>query len=301
MERSSRKRGSCTLIKIEKKIIHARKRNSLSRGQGGNGGNGGGNRGRGSRGLRGPVGPQGPIGPVGPAGPIGPAGPAGAIGPAGPVGPAGPSTGIPGATGATGPAGPVGPVGPAGAVGPAGPTGATGAPGGGAIIPFASGTPLALTTVLGGLVGTVGLVGFGISGPTVTLAGGTIDLTQAGGTALNFAFNTPREGTITSLSATFSTTLALELTGTTVTVTAQLYSAPSTSNIFAPIPGAVVNLAPALTGVLDLGAVSTGITDGLAIPVPANTRLLMVFSATATGVTLVNSVAGYGSAGVSIV
>lgn len=64
-------------------------------------------------------------------------------------------------------------------------SGATGAAAGGAIIPFASGIPLALTTLVGGLVGTVGLVGFGSSGPTVTLAGGTIDLTGAAGTLLN--------------------------------------------------------------------------------------------------------------------
>ncbi|VTR31097.1 BclB C-terminal domain [Actinobacillus pleuropneumoniae] len=297
MDRSSRKRKLCAL-KIEKKVIHAKKKKCPSHG---NGGNGGGMRRRCPRGLRGPVGPQGPIGPVGPVGPAGAIGPAG---PAGPVGPAGPTTGIPGPAGPVGPVGPagaIGPAGPAGAVGPAGPTGATGAPGGGAIIPFASGLPLALTTVLGGLVGTIGLVGFGISGPTVTLAGGTIDLTGAAGTALDFAFNTPRAGTITGISATFSTTLALTLVGTTVTVTAQLYSAPATSNIFAPIPGALVTLAPPLTGVVALGTVSNGFVDGLAIPVAANTRLLMVFSATAAGTTLVTAVAGYGSAGVSII
>ncbi|GAB6927331.1 hypothetical protein JCM10914A_13140 [Paenibacillus sp. JCM 10914] len=189
-------------------------------------------------------------------------------------------------------------MGPAGATGA---TGATGLPGGGAIIPFASGLPLALTTVLGGLVGTIGLVGFGISGPTVTLAGGEVDITGAAGTALNFAFNTPRAGTITGISATFSNTLALDLLGTTVTVTAQLYSAPATSNIFTPIPGALVTLAPPYTGTIILGTVSNGFVDGLAIPVAANTRLLMVFSTTATGLTLVTALAGYGSAGVSII
>ncbi|MEC0206188.1 exosporium glycoprotein BclB-related protein [Paenibacillus lautus] len=158
-----------------------------------------------------------------------------------------------------------------------------------------------MTTVAGGLVGIVGLLGFGISGPTVTLAGGTIDLTGAGGTALDFAFNTPRAGTITALSATFSTTLELSLLETTVTITAQLYSAPATSNTFAPIPGALVTLAPPLTGVVGLGTVSNGFVEGLAIPVAANTRLLMVFSATAAGTTLVTAVAGYGSAGVSII
>ncbi|MGM1050519.1 MAG: hypothetical protein ACQEXX_30980 [Bacillota bacterium] len=61
---------------------------------------------------------------------------------------------------AVGPFGPFGPIGPVGPIGPAGP-GVLGIPGGRAIIPFASGAPLALTTVARGLVGSVGLAGFG--------------------------------------------------------------------------------------------------------------------------------------------
>jgi hypothetical protein len=38
----------------------------------------------------------------------------------------------------------------------------------------------------------------------------------------------------------------------------------------------------------------------LAIPVTAQTRLLLVFSATATGLSLVNTIVGYASAGVTI-
>jgi hypothetical protein len=38
----------------------------------------------------------------------------------------------------------------------------------------------------------------------------------------------------------------------------------------------------------------------LAIPVTAQTRLLMVFSATATGASLLNTVVGYASAGITI-
>lgn len=82
---------------------------------------------------------------------------------------------------------------------------------------------------------------------------------------------------------------------------AQLYSSATPDNIFSPIPGTAVTLAPALTGVLvPPGTTSNGILTGLNIPVTAQTRLLLVFSATATGLTLVNTVAGYGSAGVSI-
>ncbi|WP_330999687.1 exosporium glycoprotein BclB-related protein, partial [Bacillus amyloliquefaciens] len=171
----------------------------------------------------------------------------------------------------------------------------------GAIIPFASGLPTAVTTIAGGLIGTVSLVGFGNSVTGVSVGGGgAIDLTGAGGTLLNFAFSVPRSGTITSIAAYFSTTAALSLVGSTVTITAQLYSSTVPNNTFTPIPGASVTLAPPLTGVLSIGSISNGITTGLNIAVTPQTRLLMVFSATATGLSLINTVAGYASAGVTI-
>jgi len=154
-----------------------------------------------------------------------------------------------------------------------------------------------LTTIAGGLVGTVGLIGFGNSTSGVTLTGTTIDLTGAAGTLLNFAFSVPRDGTITSIAAYFSTTAALSLIGSTITITAQLYSSTTPDNIFSPIPGTIVTLAPALTGIIAVGNTSNGITTGLSIPVTQQTRLVMVFSTTAAGLSLLNTVAGYASAG----
>ncbi len=171
---------------------------------------------------------------------------------------------------------------------------------GGSIIPFASGLPVVMTTIVGGLTGTTSLVGFGNSATGVSLVGGNIDLTGAAGTLLNFSFSAPRSGTITSMAAQFSTTLALSLIGTTVTINAQLFTAPSGSNLFAPVPGATVVLTPSLTGLLTLGTTATGTTTGLSIPVTAGNRYLLVYSATASGITLVNTIAGYASAGVSI-
>jgi BclB C-terminal domain-containing protein len=95
--------------------------------------------------------------------------------------------------------------------------------------------------------------------------------------------------------------VALTLVGTTITITAQLYSSPTPDNTFAPVAGTLVTLAPALTGVLAIGTTSNGILTGLAIPVTAETRLLMVYSITAAGVDLISTVAGYASAGVTIV
>lgn len=291
----------------------------------------------GSQGPAGPAGPAGPQGVPGPQGPagvagsqggVGPAGtpgaagaqgPAGATGVTGATGAAGPAGGATGATGATGSTGAVGAAGVTGATGAAGiagvtgatgatgiagvtgSTGVTGATGSGAIIPFASGGPAILTTVLGGLVGTTSLIGFGSSATGVSILGGTIDLTGTiVGPLINFAFSVPRDGVITSIAAYFSTTAALALVGSTVTITAQLFSSPTPDNAFTAVPGAVVTLAPPLTGIIALGSISNGITTGLAIPVTAQTRLLLVFSATATGLSLVNTVVGYASGGVNI-
>jgi len=184
--------------------------------------------------------------------------------------------------------------------GPTGPTGPAGIAGSAAIVPFASGLPVSLTTIAGGLVGTPAFVGFGSSAPGLAISGGTINLTNPAGTLTNFAFSMPRDGTITSLSAFFSTTGALSLVGSTIQITAQLYQSATPDNVFTAIPGAVVDLTPDLTGVIAIGTLSRGVTTGLSIPVTIGTRLMLVFTAAASGVTLVNTVAGYASGGVAI-
>lgn len=190
-----------------------------------------------------------------------------------------------------------------GATGPTGATeadGATGVAGTGAIIPFASGLPVSLTTIAGGLAGLPAFVGFGSSAQGLTLLGTTIDITNASGTLSNFAFQVPRAGIITSFSAFFNTTLAFSLVGSNVTVRAQMYQSATPNNVFSPIAGTLINLTPTLTGVISVGTLLNGALTGLNIPVTAQTRLMLVFSATASGLTLVNTVAGYASAGLSI-
>lgn len=158
-----------------------------------------------------------------------------------------------------------------------------------------------MTTIAGGLVGTGGVVGFGSSVSGVSLLGGNIDLTGGAVVLLNFAFSVPIDGTITSIAAYYSNVTSLALIGSTVTITAQLYSSTTPDNLFTPIAGAIATLAPALTGAVALGGSSNGITTGLSIPVTEQTRLLMVFSTTAVGLSLINNVTGYASAGVSLV
>jgi len=114
------------------------------------------------------------------------------------------------------------------------------------------------------------------------------------------AFSLPRDATITSVSAYFSTTASLSLVGSTVTITAQLYQSTTPNNTFSPISGTAVTLAPALTGVIAIGSISSGLLTGLSIPVTAGTRLLYVLSITSTGISLINTIDGYASGGLNI-
>lgn len=169
-------------------------------------------------------------------------------------------------------------------------------PGSEAIIPYSSGAPVVLTTLLGGLVGTTSLVGFGSSLPGVSVLGGNIDLSSIA----NYAFSVPRAGVITSISAYFSATLAVSLVGSSVSVTAQVYKSSTPNNIFSPVPGALVTLGPPLTGLVSIGTIANGVTSGLNIPVNAQDRLLLVFSSSVSGIPIASTVAGYASAGLSI-
>ncbi|MGE0227611.1 MAG: exosporium glycoprotein BclB-related protein [Dehalococcoidia bacterium] len=245
-------------------------------------------------GASGPTGPSGATGATGPAGATGPSG-EGSAGPSGPTGATGP-TGPDGPTGATG-LGATGPTGPSGA---AGPTGATGPAGGGAILSASSGLPATMTTVLGGLLNTSTVLPFSGQGSAAGFAvtGGVLDLTGGAG-ILTAGGSVAKDIVVTDLHAAFSTTAALALVGSTVTVTAQLYTSPSCDNSYAAVPGAVVTLAPPLTGVIALGTVSQGQTTGLSIPIAAGTCAVNVVSATVTaGIDVATVVAGYASVGI---
>ncbi|QGG53479.1 exosporium glycoprotein BclB-related protein [Lysinibacillus pakistanensis] len=166
----------------------------------------------------------------------------------------------------------------------------------GSIIPFSSGTaPVALAAVAGGVISTVSMVGFGTSIPGVTLTGTNIDL--AGATTGMEAFSVPRAGTITSISATLSVTVAVATFTGTATVRAQIYRAPAGSNLFSPTD-AFVDLAPALTSLV-VGAITFGTRNVTPVPVAAGDRLLMVFSVTTSGAAAL--VTGNASAGINIV
>lgn len=171
-----------------------------------------------------------------------------------------------------------------------GPTGATG---GGAIIPFASGTtPSALVNALIANTGT--LLGFGFSQPGIALTGGT-SITLALGIIGDYAFVAPRDGIITSLAGFFSATAALAPLSP-VQVQIQILTAPPASNTFT-VQGAPLLLTPAFAAIA-IGSTASGIIAE-AIPVTAGDKILLYVSLTAASP--IAAVAGFVSAGINIV
>ena len=142
-------------------------------------------------------------------------------------------------------------------------------------------------------MGLPGLIGFGDSTQALVVLGAAINITGL----TNFAFSMPRDGTITSLAAYLSATAALTLVAP-LTYTVQLYSSAAPSEVFAPVAGAAVSIV--IPGTIAVGDTFNGIVTGLSIPVTAQTRLLLVTSATGGGLTLGGTVVGSVSAGLGI-
>lgn len=177
----------------------------------------------------------------------------------------------------------------------AGATGATGADGLGAIIPFSSGTPVTLTSLVGGLVGLPAIIAFGDNLPLLTALGTEIDLTGL----TDLSFMVPRDGTITEISVFFSLTAGIDLVGTTATVHAQLYGANPASNTLTEIAGTDVALAPGFTGLIAIGGTAT-VTQAVNVPVVAGTRLALVLFIEVEGIAIATALIGTASAGITI-
>ena len=136
-------------------------------------------------------------------------------------------------------------------------------PGTGSIIPFSSGiSGAAPATGPTGVAVTGVAVGFG-SAIGVTPVGNTITLPVGITTE---AFNVPRDGTITSISATFTEVTPVTIpVGGTATITAQVYRAPAGSDVFTAT-NAFVHLSPNLSGAIAPGAVFQGTSTVLQQP-----------------------------------
>ncbi|MCL2861698.1 MAG: hypothetical protein FWE22_04735 [Firmicutes bacterium] len=267
----------------------------------------------GERGPRGPMGcmgergPRGHIGCTGPRGERGPIGPIGCTGPRGPMGCTGPR-GERGFTGSMGPMGPIGltgPVGPIGATGAAGATGAMGPRGdrgargergergergrrgpqgergedgrnGSVTIPFASHTPLILSTDCDGGAFLPGFVGFGSCAQGTQGLGSTIELL---GSNTSLAFIVPENGEIEKLAVGFTVDTALTLHNTEIAVHGMLYKAHPGASTFHKLTETLVSIPP-FTGNVPHGEYHFAMHDDIDIQVEAGSRLLLVVYAT---------------------
>ena len=266
---------------------------------------------RGERGERGKRGKRGHDGRDGKDGHDGHDGHDGPTGPTGPGGGGGGGTGFTGPRGLPGPIGPVGPAGPVGATGPCctgatgadGATGMTGADGSGVaatIIPFASGAPVVLTDILN-VERTGAVIGFGNSGPTLDLLGGTLDLTGGPGVVLDMAWSMPDDGTLVQLTAMYSNVVAVSLPpGQEATVFVQLYRAEAGSNDFEPI-GPALPLGE-FDGLISLGETRSGSIPLGDVAVSHQDRLVLVAFVEFEGQVSapVTTLTGYISAGLKI-
>ncbi len=243
----------------------------------------------------GPTCPQDRQGPKGERGHRGEHGRRGAKGAMGSRG----ATGLRGATGSRGATGATGITGATGARGATGTTGATGSRGATgdsatATIPFASGTPVTLISAspTGGIE-TQAMLGFGVNFPVNGEPGDIVITEQSGDTS----FTISRAGTIVSISATFNNLSSFEIPTGIVTVQANVYVAPSGSNLF--IFQDEVDLTPTLSG----GPITVGLllqgTKALSIPVNNQDRVLVVFSAT-NSLGVVTGIEGFANAGLTI-
>ena len=160
--------------------------------------------------------------------------------------------GPPGAPGATGDPGPIGPAGVAGATGATGPQGPAGSP------TFLTGASTAApTTVLGGLgneVAVLPMQGFLADAPTAVPVAGTLDLVGTDDVSQPLPVDTP----VSTITLSATTTTALALVGSTITVSAILY--------VNDLPTALsCDAGPPLTGVLTVG---TKVTCTTTLPTP---------------------------------
>ncbi|MBY0277231.1 spore surface glycoprotein BclB, partial [Candidatus Binatia bacterium] len=185
-----------------------------------------------------------------------------------------------------------------GATGADGATGPTGAAGAGTIFASSSGDATVATTSLGGLANTVAVLPLSGSSAKsgITVNSGTIDLT-----GITTGQPVARDGVITSITGFASIAVPTLLVGSTVTETISLWQSTTPDNVYTPIPGASVTLAPPLTGVLSIGAISSGSTTGLTIPVTAGTNLIVVYAAdTTSGIDVASVITANVGAGVVI-
>jgi len=195
--------------------------------------------------------------------------------------------------------GPRGERGERGLRGERGPRGERGESGSGAnaILPFASGRPIELTTECGDTRGHGALLGFGNAATTPMPLRSAIDISGGPGMNLDFAFCVPHNCHVTSMSAFFSTVLPVDAR-CGVRIFAELYHNDGHDNVFKPLEGTRLELEPRLCDRNCKTGVSVHARRGdMSVRVREGSRVMMVFYAKSKEV---HTVVGYASAGIVI-
>ena len=78
----------------------------------------------------------------------------------------------------------------------------------------------------------------------------------------------------------------------------QIYKANAVSNAYEPILNTLVS--NELTGVISLGHMASNSISNLNIPLAANDKIVVLISATATGLSLINTSTGFVSASIGL-
>ena len=184
--------------------------------------------------------------------------------------------------------------------------GKDGPAGGGAVIPFASGEPIRLQTRSStNPLTRNSAIGFGVrhTGIVINPFGGPVD-PLFGTINNNMVFIFPRSGTLTSIWCSLRRIVSDEgSVAGTVTVVAILYTAPINTDVFNPVPGATVPLAPTLSGVIPTDLILSGKATGLSIPIIEGNQYVLIVTTQRTDIpdgAPSSHINGYFSAGISI-
>jgi hypothetical protein len=110
----------------------------------------------------------------------------------------------------------------------------------------------------------------------------------------------PADTTITGLSASFNTSVAMSLPATVVTLQARIWVSSSASggNEYFPVLAASVTL-PQFGGLVPANSSFNDSVSGLNIVIPSGDLAVVVFSATASGFVMANTITGTGTVGIS--
>jgi BclB C-terminal domain-containing protein len=163
----------------------------------------------------------------------------------------------------------------------------------GTVMAWSSGLPIVLQNGV-----TTSLIGFGNFESYISLGpGGMINLGSAI-TSVNYAFLMPRDGTITSMSAHFSSrnqyNFAAGLSGQIV---AQLYSCDDYFTNFQEVPGATCTMVQPVSGSVMTGQTFWTNINNLSIPVTQGQRFLVLFRFTGN---ITSEIRGYACVSVNV-